>query len=56
MFSTRHVLAVTALCAATLLTGCSSDDGGDEPTSGDTPSARVVTQAKSGSTTREETR
>jgi hypothetical protein len=30
MFSTRRTLAVTALCAVTLLTGCSGDDDGDD--------------------------
>lgn len=35
MFSTRRTLAVTALCAATLLTGCSGSDGSDGGDAGD---------------------
>lgn len=40
MFSTRRILAVTALCAMTLLTGCSGDDeGGDDADNSASPSA-----------------
>ncbi|GAA4380232.1 hypothetical protein [Nocardioides caricicola] len=45
MFSTRRTLAVTALCAATLLTGCSGSDGSDGGDAGDSSASASETPA-----------